>query len=195
MSETITTTDTIAALLRQAREAHEAISHGDDRALARALDAGDALIAAKAKVAHGEWQPALKSTGIPQSTARLYMQLARERARIEAAGCTSIRQARILLAGTKPKAARRRPAGDREGWTKTRVSDRYEEGYADGYRAGRADGIATATRPARNGDAPLPLDRKDLRWLIKQAHPDHHDDDLKATRVTQWLTELLESAR
>jgi hypothetical protein len=128
----------------------------------RALEAGDALAAAKARVSHGEWAQRLPSTGIPPSTARLYMQLARERDRIPAAGCTSIREARRLLAGTKP----------------------------------RADGIATA-RAGWNGEA-LPLYRKDLRRLVGLAHPDRHGEEktaLRATRVTQWLTELLGSAR
>jgi len=79
------------------------------------------------------------------------------------------------------------------------VADRYEEGYADGYRAGRADGMTAARRrPQPNGHGALPLDRKDLRWLVGLAHPDKHATDksvLRATRITQWLNELLDASR
>jgi len=193
---------TVEELLARARAAHESIRAEPAAALTRAFEAGDALIAAKAQVAHGEWAAALASTGIPASTARLYMQLARERDRIVAAGCTSIREARQLLAGTKP----RKPRTARG--TRSEAPDRYEEGYAAGYRAGRADGVAAGylagqadaaagkTQDARKNGS-LPLDRKDLRWLVGLAHPDKHGDkvNLRATRVTQWLNELLESAQ
>lgn len=179
------------ALLRQARLAHESIHKIDSAAaLARAFDAGDALRAAKAQLQHGQWSEALASTGIPPSTAQLYMQLSRERARILAAGCTSISEARRLLAGTKPRARRTTTTGRRA----RPVEDQhaYEKGYADGYQAGRADGFRTGQaqpRARRTGDH-LPVASKDLKWLIGLAHPDRHDNDLRATRVTQWLIEL-----
>lgn len=192
------TTDPVAELLARARDAHDAIRVDDATALARALDAGDALIEAKARVGRGEWSERLAQTGIPPSTARLYMRLARNRARIMAAGCTSIRQARELLtertAPPRPPHQRHRVSGHERG------GDRYEEGYeagylagsADGYRRGLADGQA-APQARRDGDAPL--DRRDLKWLVKLAHPDVHGDDaLRATRITQWLTALMEEA-
>jgi hypothetical protein len=40
------------------------------------------------------------------------------------------------------------------------------------------------------GAARTPLDPKDLRRLIMQAHPDRHGGDLRATRVTQWLNNI-----
>jgi hypothetical protein len=188
-------TPTLAELLARARAAHESIGAEPAAALARALDAGDALIAAKARVPRGEWSEQLATTGIPLSTARLYMQLARERARIQAAGCTSIREARRLLAGTKPRKPAPGPRSSREGgWSTRKVPDRYEEGYGDGYRAGRADGYAAGqAQPKQPANGALPLDRKDLLWTIKLAHPDMHDGELRATRVTQWLNELLEN--
>lgn len=180
---------TLDELLAHARQAHESIRSEPAAALARAFEAGDALTAAKARVERGTWSTVLASTGIPASTARLYIQLARERERILAAGCQSIREARRLLAGTMPRGSRR-TTGSRA--RADGSSDRYEEGYADGYRAGRADG-ASASRPSSNGGA-LPLDRKDVRWLVSLAHPDKHQGDLRATRVTQWLNELAEEA-
>jgi hypothetical protein len=113
------------------------------------------------------------------------MQLARKRAGIEAAGCTSIREARRLLAGTKPPRAKRTATSSGSWGTRT-VPDRYEEGYADGFAAGQ---------PLRSSNGRLPLDRKDMLWLIKLAHPDMHRGDLRAARVTQWLNELAEHAR
>jgi hypothetical protein len=132
------------------------------------------------------------------------MQLARERERILAAGCRSIREARRLLAGTAPRPPRDGAGGGRRGRTEQEKEDRYKKGYAkgyeDGYRRGRADGIAAGQAAARarrgaEGDGKTPLDKKDLKWLIKLAHPDRNDGDLRATRVTQWLNELLAKAK
>ena len=176
-------------LLAKARAAHESIHGVDDTAtLMRAFEAGDALLAAKAKLPHGGWWVALGVTGIPSSTARLYMQLARNRDQILAAGCTSIRQARRLLAGTKPHRSTTTTKGRARPGT-----DRYQEGYADGFRRGRAEGYTAGqaagparTRADRNGQG-FTMDPKDLRWLITLAHPDRHQGDFRATRVTQTL--------
>jgi hypothetical protein len=180
---------TIKHLLDRARREADGARGEGSVALEHALRAGDALNEARSLARHGEWTERLRASGIPLSTARLYMQLARERERVEAAGCSSIREARRLVAGTKP---RKPPSRAKNGRRRRPAADRYEEGYADGYRAGRADGAAQARSSRSNGS--LPLDRKDLRWLIKQAHPDRHDGDLRATRVTQWLNELLGKA-
>ena len=109
---------------------------------------------------------------------------ARERVRILAAGCTSIREARRLLAGTKPPP---RSRGERKTANGKDGKDRYEEGYSDGYRAGRADGAGA------NGS--VSLSRKDLRWLVTLAHPDRNDGALQATRVTQWLNGLMDDMK
>jgi hypothetical protein len=194
----------LAELIARARKAHAAVSGEPRAALLRAFEAGDALLAIKAQVAHGEWGACLRETGIPLSTARLYMQLARERERILAAGCRSIREARRLLAGTAPRPPRDGAGGGRRGRTEKDAEDRYKKGYAkgyeDGYRRGRSDGIAAGQAAAQGrrgaeGDGKMPLDRKDLRWLVKLTHPDRHDGDLRATRVTQWLNDLLRTAR
>jgi hypothetical protein len=184
---------TVDELLARAQQAHAAVQAEPAASLDRALDAGDALNAAKAQLARGEWGPRLAATGIPSSSARLYMQLARARDQIVAAGCTSIRQARQLLADVKPRQPRRSRASGARG-----VQDRYAEGYADGYRKGRADGYAAAkvSKRASNGARSLPAEA-DLKWLIKLAHPDKHRDrdELKATRTTQWLTGQLAQSR
>jgi hypothetical protein len=191
----------LAALIARARAAHAAVSGEPRTALLRAFEAGEALLAIKAQVRHGAWAACLRETGIPPSTARLYMQLARERARIEAAGCRSIREARRLLSGTRPRPGRP-PRSGRRGRTggsedaEARYQAGYTAGYADGYARGRADGFVhgQGTRPKTAPPDGLPLDRKDLKWLLKLAHPDHHDGNLRATRITQWLTALLGKA-
>jgi hypothetical protein len=66
----------LAELIARARAAHAAVSGEPRAALLRAFEAGDALLAIKAQVAHGEWGACLRETGIPLSTARLYMQMA-----------------------------------------------------------------------------------------------------------------------
>jgi hypothetical protein len=177
-------------LLAKARRAHESIHGVDDAAmLERAMEAGDALIALKAmtRKPRGLWSTTLAATGIPGSTARLYMQLARNRDRILAAGCTSIRQARRLLIGTQPRRSSTTTKGRSRPGT-----DRYQEGYADGFRRGRAEGYTAGhaagprARADRNGQG-FAMDPKDLRWLITLAHPDRHQGNLRATRVTQAL--------
>jgi hypothetical protein len=67
----------------------------------------------------------------------------------------------------------------------------YLAGYAEGYSQAvdHLSGHLSGLR-ARPG-----LDRSDLRWLLKLAHPDHHAGDGRATRVTQWLTERLQAER
>jgi hypothetical protein len=206
---TPTATPSLDTLVTRARQAHESIQREPAAALTRAFEAGDALIAIKARLAHGVWAATLRRTTIPPSTARLYMQLARERARILAAGCTSIRQARRLLAGTKPRAARRGRAGGARAGRHARTGeappDRYQEGYADGYQAGRADGYAAGLATAKVRDqasrgraTPPPPEARDLRWLLTLVHPDKHQDDqtiLRATRVTVWVNALLAQAR
>jgi hypothetical protein len=200
-----TKTPTLTQLIAHARKAHAAINGADalgQVALAKAFDAGDALIAAKARVPHGEWAATVEKTGIPASTARLYMQLARNRDRIVAAGCKSIREARTLLTDRKPPRKRRagRPRSSSTAPPEP-VEDRYEEGYAAGYARGRMDEreYHTARRPVatQNGNGSWSPAPADLKWILKRVHPDvvEDKDSLKATRVAQWLNELLEHAR
>ncbi len=197
-------TERLAQLIAQVVEDHEAIHRDPAAALMRALDAGDALSEIKALLERGQWETTLDAMRLPPSTARLYMQLARNRETILAAGCTSIREARQMLSDSKPRRpprerSHRGDSGGGSGGEAKRAappSDRYDEGYADGYRAGRADGHQAANAHTSNGKW-TPSDR-DLKWLIRVAHPDHHQDPqeiLKATRATAWLVELLAAAR
>jgi hypothetical protein len=195
-------TSELDELIAAARAAHAAIQV-EPEALSHAFAAGEALSGAKALCSHGEWTETLGATGIPASTARLYMQLYRSKDRITAAGCRSIRQARVLLADVKPnKPPRKRRIVTDDTTTSARgVGDRYAEGYGDGYRAGQADGYVRGVATKANGKAAdngwQPAER-DLKWLIGLAHPDHHLDDktiLRATRITAWLNGVLERAR
>jgi hypothetical protein len=197
-------TSELDELIAQARAAHAAIQV-EPEALSHAFAAGEALSAAKALCAHGEWTAALAATEIPPSTARLYMQLYRSQDRITAAGCRSIRQARVLLSDVKAKKPprKRRIVTDDTTTSVRGVGDRYEEGYGDGYRAGQADGFVRGAATKANGKAAKADDgwqpaERDLKWLIGLAHPDHHLDDktiLRATRITAWLNGVLERTR
>jgi hypothetical protein len=94
------------------RDAHEAVLAATANALAAALDAGDALITAKARVTEvrvtGGWTPWVqKYCRLGESTARLYMQLARHRAKIESeverVGELTLCGARRLITKKPPK--------------------------------------------------------------------------------------------
>lgn len=184
----------LAGLLERAMLACVIAAAGGSIEFERALEAGEALLAAKKLVRHGEWATTLAKIGIPQSTAALYMALARNRERIEAAGCTSVRQARDLISDRQPPA----PRQSIRAWTISQdeayergYHQGYKVGYAAGYRAGKADGVAAAPSGVQSDAAP-PRTR-DLLWLISLAHPDKHQDAAvvqKATRVTQWLNAL-----
>jgi hypothetical protein len=190
----------ITKLIKAIADAHAKISREPAAALNYALQAGDNLIALKDRLPHGAWGDTLQRIGIAPRTAALYMQLARNRELIVAAGCTSIRQAQALLADRKPPRARRRRSVYETG-PEPQGDDRYEEGYRAGYAKGKQDGYAQAahgrSRRATNGNGPVAPQPADLKWILKRVHPDvaGEKDSLKATRVAQWLTELLETAR
>jgi hypothetical protein len=60
-----------------ARAAHKAVGAHDKAAATKALEAGAALVEAKALVRHGEWKSWLSGTGIPERSAQRYMALTR----------------------------------------------------------------------------------------------------------------------
>jgi hypothetical protein len=205
-----TTEPDIAELIARARVAHEAAHPSSLNALHHAFEAGEVLTILKDLCRRGEWGRALKQTGIPPSTARLYMQLYRERDRILAAGCTSIRQARDFLSGAAAKRAekRRQQAEARE----TEEATAYDRGYEAGFRDGKAvaeaefeataeaayqQGLADGQKASSNGHRPS---KADLRWMLKQLHPDKFEANGSkaakdhAKRVTQWLNDLMASA-
>jgi hypothetical protein len=171
----------VSVLLARAAAAHRAALIEPGRALVCALDAGGALTAAKALVPRGGWTPALASIGIPASTARLYMLLAAHRARIEEAGCTSIRQARSLITAHRRTTDSESKAGRRSS---------YEEGYKSGYAKGKRDG----GNPTSNG-ATVPPSKADIKWMLRRMHPDVVDekDKERAHRAAVWLNAIKDS--
>jgi hypothetical protein len=64
-------------LADEIRCAHADVQEAAKTAADRAIDAGNALIEARALVAHGEWLPFLEQAGVKERRARQYMQLAR----------------------------------------------------------------------------------------------------------------------
>ncbi len=91
----------LARLAARVCENHAAVNRALSDALDRAMDAGDALIAAKTKVGHGRWTSWLRHCDLIERTARVYMQLAAGRAVLDAkrqrAAVLTLRQALTLL--------------------------------------------------------------------------------------------------
>lgn len=94
----------LAGLAAGINEAHSRCKAAARATVAHALDCGDLLIAAKAKVEHGGWLPWLRDhcPDVSVRTAQAYMQLARQRAEVEAKCATvahlGVRQALDLVA-------------------------------------------------------------------------------------------------
>lgn len=186
----VRTAGRVEELLGQAAAAHHH-GHGDPSQLASALDAGDAIAAAKTLVDRGHWAAALRRAGIAQSTAFVLMRLAAYRSLIEEAECTSIRQARRLVAAHR--------AGER-----ARRAPSYEEGYRAGYAQGKLDGYSNGyaaaassktTRLSRrrpDRDVGGPPSNADLKWALRRIHPDVVEaaDAERAHRITVWLNAM-----
>jgi Protein of unknown function (DUF3102) len=107
----------LAAIARRIRDEHQASARAFANALSHALNAGDGLIEAQNLVPANRWGQWLRNyCSMGSSTARLFMQLARERQTIEAeisrVPDLSLRAARRLIATPKPKP---RPAGTQQG--------------------------------------------------------------------------------
>jgi hypothetical protein len=124
-----TKSDHLDDLAARARNEHHLVQAASANALAHALNAGDILVEAKSKVAKRAWKAWLGTCSIAASTARLYQQLSRHRAEIEAAICggaeLSLRGARQLISKPCP----RRKASKREDtleklWRRSRAADR-----------------------------------------------------------------------
>jgi hypothetical protein len=81
---TVKPNDDLPALEVKVRALHREVLRTSGSALDHALDAGDVLIAAHAKLAHGSWAPWLHKCGLKARTARRYIQLAKARTAIEA---------------------------------------------------------------------------------------------------------------
>jgi hypothetical protein len=77
--------DSLTDLAARINAAHEAVQAALKSSIINAMHAGELLIAAKAKLKHGEWLPWLKANfPFTDRTARNYMMLARRRPEVEA---------------------------------------------------------------------------------------------------------------
>jgi hypothetical protein len=100
----VTKSNSLADLAARVRHEHEAAADAIKRGAAHAMHAGDFLIEAKEQLQHGQWLPWLKDhCAISERTAQLYMRLARDREKIEAAKSAtvadlSLREAAAVLA-------------------------------------------------------------------------------------------------
>jgi len=107
--------DDLDVLAKAVREHLQASANAAQNFLEHTLDAGDALIRAKAQVKHGEWLPWLKLCDLSADKAERYMKLARHRAELNSAGVRnlSLGAALKLVAKKKPvdrpKAKKSRP--------------------------------------------------------------------------------------
>lgn len=102
----------LAQLAQRANEEHRLHEVHRKKALEHALRAGEFLIEAKQRVAHGKWQQWVERNFEGSwRTAQVYMKLARNRGKLEAekAACgtdLSVREARRVVAMPKLKAER-----------------------------------------------------------------------------------------
>src|SRR5262249_49985253 len=107
--------DDLDVLAKAVREHLQATANAAQNFLEHTLDAGDALICAKAQVKHGEWLSWLKLCDLNEDKAERYMKLARHRAELNSAGVRnlSLSAALKLVAKKKlvsgPKAKRSTP--------------------------------------------------------------------------------------
>jgi hypothetical protein len=109
-SAEINQVEVLDRLIEQVRAAHGAVQKAESLTLDSAMDAGDALLAIQERITIPMKRFMAKTMpDIGDSTWKLYMQLARHRAKIMAAqDVLSIREARQLIAKkkpTKPKSA------------------------------------------------------------------------------------------
>jgi Protein of unknown function (DUF3102) len=84
MTTDITISNSLADLAARIKAEHEAVGHAMKRGLGHAIAAGEMLIEAKSRLAHGQWLPWLDSCGVSERLAQRYIRLARNRAVIEA---------------------------------------------------------------------------------------------------------------
>jgi hypothetical protein len=98
----------IPELLAEARDAHQEVQRSKGGALVAAMRSGGALFRVKSAGGHGSFGDSLRDCGIPARTAQTYMNLAANRAAIEAAANTpssahlSIAAALRLIRPKKP---------------------------------------------------------------------------------------------
>lgn len=104
----------LPVLAADIRREHAAVGEAAARGVQHALAAGDALIEARASIAHGAWSTWLAANvpGLSARTAQLYMQLARNRDRLDAqrVADSSLRAAVALVSKPGALAATTLPA-------------------------------------------------------------------------------------
>ncbi len=75
---TIETSNRLPILADEIKRAHSGVMDAAKTAAERAMEAGNALIEAKALVRHGQWLPFLRDhCDLPERTAQLYMKIAK----------------------------------------------------------------------------------------------------------------------
>ena len=124
MSTAIATSNSLADLAARISAEHDAVGAAMKRGVQHGIAAGHLLNEAKALVEHGEWLPWLRDhCQIPESTARLYMRLARHESEIANVNDLTVRQAIAQL---------------------TEPDDEYEANLREGQRL--ADNVRAADR-------------------------------------------------
>ena len=120
-----TTSNRLPVLAADIRREHAAVGEAAARGLQHALAAGDALLEAKASLAHGEWSAWLAANvpSLSARTAQLYTRLARNRDRLNAQRVAdlSLRAAAALVS---------RPAAPEPVATLPALADRIAEDFA-----------------------------------------------------------------
>jgi hypothetical protein len=108
--------NSLADLAARIADAHAQVGSATASSLKHALDAGDMLIEARGHIGRGQWLDWLQKPGIPQTTASLYVRLAKKRKEIEQVIQTSngvasltIRGALRLLKPIKPRKTNTEP--------------------------------------------------------------------------------------
>jgi hypothetical protein len=119
------------------------------------------------------------------------MRLAAHRSLIEGAECTSIRQARRLVAAHRAGERARRPRSYEEGY-RAGYAEGTRDGFSNGYTAGAATTTPRSSRRRGDRGSGGPPSKADLKWALRRLHPDvvGAADADRAHRVTAWLNAI-----
>ncbi len=161
---------------------HKRAEKSAKNAIAHALKAGELLIVAKSKVAHGAWLPWLaEHCEVAERTARAYMRLANELPRLD-----EVKRQRVadlsLRETLKALAAPSKPISSLER-AKACISQQAEkiENPAE-----RAEALSEATKKAQHEAMEQHLAAiKEVSQVIADAKAEGHSDE----EISDWLTE------
>jgi Protein of unknown function (DUF3102) len=168
---TLVPLDHLDQLARTANVEHAAYEATQSAAIAHAINAGQALIEAKHRLAHGEWLGWLEANvEFSDRTARIYMRIAANRQRVANMG--SVREAIVALTPPEPKPQRQTVKPGQQLLLFGRLVD------ADGQRW--------------HSDRYVPQAR-DPKWHLQEAH--HHIGFLLDMRDFQVRDRLLGELR